>query len=89
MFTGFQTKIGFLFPALFITVACGAISGFHSLVSSGTSSKQINNEGDAKVIGYGAMIIECILAILSLLAIAVVYNEVVVDGALTNSPPKK
>ena len=87
MFTGFQTKIGFLFPALFITVACGAISGFHSLVSSGTSSKQINNEGDAKVIGYGAMIIECILAILSLLAIAVVYNEVVVDGALTTSPP--
>lgn len=87
MFTGFQSKIGFLFPALFITVACGAISGFHSLVASGTSSKQINNEKDAKSIGYGAMIIECILAILALLAIGVVYNEVVQDGALTASPP--
>ena len=64
-FTGWQSSSGYLFPTLFITVACGAISGFHSLVASGTSSKQINSEKDAKVIGYGAMIVECILAILS------------------------
>lgn len=86
-FTGFQAKIGYLFPVLFITVACGAISGFHSLVASGTSSKQLSNEKDAKAIGYGAMIIECVLALISLVAIAVVYNEVVQDGALTKSPP--
>jgi len=59
----------FLFPILFITVACGAISGFHSLVSSGTTAKQINNEKDAKVIGYGGMLIECCLATLSLIAV--------------------
>ena len=71
-FTGWQSSSGYLFPTLFITVACGAISGFHSLVASGTSSKQINSEKDAKVIGYGAMIVECILAILSLIAAATV-----------------
>ena len=73
-FTGWQSSSGYLFPALFITVACGAISGFHSLVASGTSSKQINSEKDAKVIGYGAMIVECILAILSLIAAATVWH---------------
>ncbi len=75
-FTGWQSSSGYLFPTLFITVACGAISGFHSLVASGTSSKQINTEKDAKVIGYGAMIVECILAILSLIAAATVWNLV-------------
>ena len=59
----------FMFPILFITVACGAISGFHSLVSSGTTAKQLNNEGDAKVIGYGGMLIECGLAVISLIAV--------------------
>lgn len=68
-FTGFTVNNQFLFPALFITVACGAISGFHSLVGSGTSSKQINSEKDIKVIGYGAMLIECALAILALIAV--------------------
>lgn len=63
-------KTATLFPVLFITVACGAISGFHSLVSSGTSSKQIDKETDAKVIGYGGMLIECLLAILALIAVA-------------------
>ena len=47
-----------IMPFLFITIACGAISGFHSLVASGTSSKQISNEGDSLVVGYGSMLIE-------------------------------
>jgi len=68
---------GSLFPALFITIACGAISGFHSLVSSGTSAKQITNEKDAKLIGYGAMLIECVVAVLSLCAVAYVWNDAV------------
>ena len=71
----FTGKAG-LFPTLFITVACGAVSGFHSLIASGTTSKQIDSEKDAKVIGYGAMIIESALAIISLIAIGVVWNEV-------------
>ncbi len=64
------SKLGTLFPVLFITVACGAISGFHSLVSSGTTSKQIAKETDAKVIGYGGMLIECFLAVLALIAVS-------------------
>ena len=71
----FTGKAG-LFPTLFITVACGAVSGFHSLIGSGTTSKQLDSEKDAKVIGYGAMIIESALAIMSLIAIGVVWNEV-------------
>ena len=74
-FTGFQTSGGYLFPALFVTIACGAISGFHSLVSSGTTSKQIDNERDALPIGYGAMLIECVVAVMSLCAIAYVWNR--------------
>ena len=64
-----------LWPTLFITVACGAVSGFHSLIASGTTSKQINSEKDAKVIGYGAMIIESALAVCSLLAVATIYSK--------------
>lgn len=88
-FVGFQAENGsYLFPTLFITVACGAISGFHSLVGSGTTSKQINSEKDAKTIGYGAMIIECVLAILSVLAAATVWNQIGGDmGYTTSSPP--
>lgn len=63
-------KVGYLFPALFVTVACGAISGFHSIVGSGTTAKQLDRETDAKVIGYGAMLIEGLLAVLSLLSVA-------------------
>lgn len=63
-------KIGFLFPALFVTVACGAISGFHSIVGSGTTSKQLDKETDARVVGYGSMLIEGILAVLALLSVA-------------------
>ena len=69
--TGFHDpKLGYLFPALFVTVACGAISGFHSLVGSGTTSKQINRETDAKLVGYGGMLIESLLAVLALVTVA-------------------
>ncbi len=71
-FTSFQTELGYLFPILFVTVACGAISGFHSLVSSGTTSKQLDKEEDTRAIGYGGMLIECVLAIIALLAAAVI-----------------
>ena len=77
-FTGFAVDNGngiqYLFPILFTTVACGAISGFHSLVSSGTTSKQLDKEKDAKPIAYGGMLLECVLAILTLCAIAYAYQ---------------
>lgn len=63
-------KLGYLFPALFVTVACGAISGFHSIVGSGTTSKQLDKETDARIVGYGGMLIEGVLAVLSLLSVA-------------------
>lgn len=65
---------GFLFPALFITIACGAISGFHSLVASGTTSKQLDKEYQAQPIAYGGMLLECLLAIISLCAVAFVWQ---------------
>ena len=66
-FTGFTNpQLGTLFPILFVTVACGAVSGFHSLVSSGTSSKTISNEKDMLKVGYGAMILESLLATIAL-----------------------
>ncbi|MBQ9732954.1 MAG: carbon starvation protein A, partial [Clostridia bacterium] len=63
-----------VFPVLFTTIACGAISGFHSLVSSGTTSKQLDKETDAKPIAYGGMLIECVLALLTLCAVAYAYS---------------
>ena len=67
VFTGFTNdKLGTLFPILFVTVACGAVSGFHSLVSSGTSSKTVENEKDMLKVGYGAMVLESLLAVLAL-----------------------
>ena len=66
-FTSFHTDLGYLFPILFVTVACGAISGFHSLVSAGTSAKQLNRETDAKPVGYGSMLIEAVLAVVALI----------------------
>ncbi|MEO0076556.1 MAG: carbon starvation protein A [candidate division WOR-3 bacterium] len=69
LFVSFTGKEGYLFPIMFVTIACGAISGFHSLVASGTTSKQLNNERDAKKIGYGAMIFEGILSILAIVAV--------------------
>lgn len=66
-YTGFTNEnMGSMFPILFVTVACGAVSGFHSLVSSGTSSKTIANEKDILKVGYGAMILESLLAVLAL-----------------------
>ena len=77
-------------PFLFITVACGACSGFHSLISSGTSSKQINNEKDAQIIGYGSMIIESALGVISLIAIGVVWSQSSAGGGdkfMLSAPP--
>lgn len=80
--------LGYIFPVLFVTVACGAISGFHSLVASGTTSKQINKENDAKVIGFGGMLIESFLAIISVGAVVVMTRSeytstLAVDGPVT------
>ena len=66
----------YLFPTLFVTIACGAVSGFHSLVSSGTSSKTISNEKDMPMVGYGAMVVESLLGIVAL----VVVGAVAVNG---------
>jgi len=63
-----------VFPVLFTTIACGAISGFHSLVSSGTTSKQLDKETDAKPIAYGGMLLECVLAVMTLVAVAYAYK---------------
>lgn len=79
-----------LFPVLFITVACGAVSGFHALIGSGTTAKQLNSEKDAKVIGYGAMIVESALAIVALLAVGVLFKETNIGGGekfLLSAPP--
>ena len=73
-YTGFTTSNGYLFPTLFVTIACGAVSGFHSLVSSETSSKQIANEKDMLQVGYGSMLLESLLAVL----------VIVVVGSLTS-----
>ncbi len=74
-FTGWSTKLGPMFPTLFITVACGACSGFHSLISTGTSSKQLDNEKNAKAIGYGSMLIESALGVISLIAVGMVFER--------------
>ena len=89
-FSGWKNFAGSatLFPTLFITVACGAVSGFHSLIASGTTSKQLNSEKDSKIIGYGAMIIESALAIISLIAVGVVWAKVQAgDEVMTMSSP--
>lgn len=82
-FIGFQVNGQFLFPFLFVTVACGAISGFHSLVSSGTTSKQLNKEvPDAKIVGYGSMLIEGVLAIIALIVVGYLSSgDQVIAGA--------
>ena len=73
-FTGFKVGGNFIFPTLFITVACGACSGFHSLIASGTTSKQLDSEKTAKAVGYGSMLIESALGIVSLIAVGVVWE---------------
>lgn len=84
-FSGFTVDNGngtqYLFPVLFTTVACGAISGFHSLVSSGTTSKQLDKEKDAKPIAYGGMLLECVLAVITVCAINYAYKNGITAGA--------
>lgn len=74
-FTSFKVGTQYLFPILFITIACGAISGFHSLVASGITAKQLDKEGDAKLIGYGSMLIESTLAIISIITAAYLTQD--------------
>ena len=81
-FTGFYdnlkpsgTSLRYLFPALFVTIACGAVSGFHSLVGSGTTAKQLDQEKDAKPIAYGGMLIECGLALISVCAVGYIWAK--------------
>lgn len=74
-FIGFKVGSNYMFPTLFITIACGAISGFHSLIGSGTTSKQLDNEKDALMVGYGSMLIECVLAVVSLIAVATLTTD--------------
>ena len=69
-FVGFEVNGSYLFPILFVTIACGAVSGFHSLVSSGTASKQIKNEKDMLPVSFGAMLLESMLAVIALIAVA-------------------
>ncbi len=64
--------LGSLFPILFITIACGACSGFHAVVASGTSSKQLDKESDTRLVGYGAMLIEGIVAVIALAAVIMI-----------------
>ena len=80
---GSGVSLGSLFPALFVTIACGAISGFHSLVGSGTTAKQLDKEGDARPIAYGGMLIECALALISLCAVGYIWSEYVPGGITT------
>ena len=80
MFTGFSTKSGMMFPVLFVSVACGALSGFHSLVSSGTSSKQVSNEKDAVKVGYGAMIVESFVGILAIIIAGIMFSDMNTAG---------
>ena len=85
VFTGFHNEsLGDLFPILFVTVACGAVSGFHSLVSSGTSSKTISNEKDMLKVGYGAMVLESLLAVL---AVCVAGAAAAADGTPAAGTP--
>jgi carbon starvation protein len=85
VFTGFTNeKLGTLFPILFVTVACGAVSGFHSLVSSGTSSKTIENEKNMTKVGYGAMVLESLLAVLALCVAGAAASQ---DGTPASGTP--
>ena len=82
-FSGFNVDGSYLFPTLFVTIACGAVSGFHSLVSSGTSSKTISNEKDMPIVGYGAMVVESLLGVIAL----VVVGAVAVNGTKPEGTP--
>lgn len=79
-------NLGYIFPVLFVTIACGAISGFHSLVASGTTSKQLDKVSDAKVVGFGGMLIESFLAILSVGAVVVLSKGEYLSRLGTEGP---
>ena len=83
-FNGFQVGNSSLFPTLFVTIACGAVSGFHSLVSSGTSSKTVSNEKDMLKVGYGAMVLESLLAVI---ALCVAGAAAAADGTPADGTP--
>jgi len=83
-FTSFNVNGNWLFPSLFITIACGAISGFHSLVVTGTTSKQISSEKYMLPISYGAMLVETLVAILALIAVGSLAKDGVLPGG---TPP--
>ncbi|MDR2631160.1 MAG: carbon starvation protein A [Spirochaetaceae bacterium] len=82
-FTGFEVNGNYLFPVLFVTVACGAVSGFHSLVASGTASKQIDNEKHMLPISFGAMLVESLLAVIALITV----GALAVGGKLPAGTP--
>ena len=71
----------YLFPLLFVSVACGALSGFHSLVSTNTSSKQVENERDALPVGYGAMVLESFVGVLAIVVAAIMFAQINTSGA--------
>ena len=85
-FTGFNVNGQYLFPILFVTIACGAVSGFHSLVSSGTASKQIKNEKNMLPVSYGAMLMESMLAVIALIAVASFADGEAAAQGLTTQP---
>jgi carbon starvation protein len=89
-FTGLEDPgLGYMFPELFVTIACGAVSGFHSLVASGTTSKQLDHESDARPIAYGGMLIESLLAIISVIAVGYIwtqYKELAAAGTAMSPP---
>ncbi len=74
-YSSFHADLGYMFPILFVTVACGAISGFHSLVGSGTTAKQLDKESDARIIGYGGMITEGLLAVVALTTAGILVHS--------------
>ena len=80
VFTGFTSASGIMFPVLFVSVACGALSGFHSLVSSGTSSKMVENEADAVKVGYGAMVVESFVGILAIIIAGIMFSDMNTAG---------
>lgn len=80
VFTGFTSASGMMFPVLFVSVACGALSGFHSLVSSGTSSKMVENEADAVKVGYGAMVVESFVGILAIIVAGIMFSDMNTAG---------
>lgn len=85
-FNGFNVDGQYLFPILFVTIACGAVSGFHSLVSSGTASKQIKNEKNMLPVSFGAMLMESMLAVIALIAVASFANGEAAAQGLTTQP---